>query len=71
MQIDKERLMIRFLYFYTVCKNAFGDIITGFDYCADDYHYFKPFEFSVLLSRMRALIRRNLSMEENIITGFH
>jgi len=42
------------------------DIITGFDYGADDY-LTKPFEFSVLLSRMRALIRRKSEHEENIL----
>jgi DNA-binding response OmpR family regulator len=38
--------------------NSTADKVTGFDYGADDY-LLKPFDFSELLARIRALDRRN------------
>src|SRR5262249_39081448 len=40
----------------TACGST-GDIVTGLDVGADDY-LTKPFEFTVLLARLRALLRR-------------
>jgi len=42
------------------------DIVNGLNYGADDY-LTKPFEFSVLLARIRALLRRNSERKENIL----
>ncbi len=40
--------------------------MNGLNYGADDY-LTKPFEFSVLLARIRALLRRNSEHKENIL----
>jgi DNA-binding response OmpR family regulator len=47
-------------------KKQVVDIVNGLNYGADDY-LTKPFEFSVLLARIRALLRRNSEHKENIL----
>ena len=47
-------------------KKQVNDIVNGLNYGADDY-LTKPFEFSVLLARIRALLRRNSKHKENIL----
>lgn len=47
-------------------KKQDEDIVNGLNYGADDY-LTKPFEFSVLLARIRALLRRNMQRKENIL----
>jgi DNA-binding response OmpR family regulator len=48
-------------------RDAVQDKITGLDLGADDY-LTKPFEFSELLARLRALFRRNASSSANSLT---
>lgn len=50
-------------------KKQDEDIVNGLNYGADDY-LTKPFEFSVLLARIRALLRRNSQRKENILEAF-
>jgi len=47
-------------------KKQVDDIVNGLNYGADDY-LTKPFEFSVLLARIRALLRRNSDHKEDIL----
>jgi DNA-binding response OmpR family regulator len=47
-------------------KKQDEDIVNGLNYGADDY-LTKPFDFSVLLARIRALLRRNSKVKENIL----
>ena len=47
-------------------KKQVGDIVNGLNCGADDY-LTKPFEFSELLARIRALLRRNSKNKENIL----
>jgi Response regulators consisting of a CheY-like receiver domain and a winged-helix DNA-binding domain len=44
------------------------DVVSGFDYGADDY-LVKPFEFRELLARIKAIVKRNLKgkTEENVL----
>ena len=49
----------------TALGNA-GDVIAGLNCGADDY-LVKPFEFSVLLARMRALMRRPRELRPDIL----
>jgi len=46
-------------------KKLLNDIVNGLNYGADDY-LTKPFEFSELLARIRALLRRTSENKENI-----
>lgn len=48
-------------------KDSISDKITGLDTGADDY-LTKPFDFSELLARIRALIRRASEVKESVIT---
>ena len=50
-------------------KKQDEDIVNGLNFGADDY-LTKPFEFSVLLARIRALLRRNSQRKENILEAF-
>ncbi len=59
---DKNNVSILML----VEKKQPEDIASGLNYGADDY-LTKPFEFSVLLAMVRALIRRNSEYKENIL----
>ncbi len=47
-------------------KKQIDDIVSGLNHGADDY-LTKPFEFSELLARIRALIRRTSENKENIL----
>ncbi|MBP3897231.1 MAG: response regulator transcription factor, partial [Mogibacterium sp.] len=49
-------------------RNTEMDLLKGFDYGADDY-VMKPFSVMELLSRIRALLRRTMSDESQIITA--
>jgi len=51
-------------------KKETDDIVNGLNCGADDY-LTKPFEFSELLARIRALIRRNSKNKENILHSFN
>lgn len=57
------------ILFLTACDQEV-DIVTGLDMGADDY-ITKPFSLMVLISRINALLRRNLKVNssENIICG--
>jgi len=59
---DKNSVYILML----TAKKQPEDIVIGLNYGADDY-LTKPFEFSVLLARIRALLRRNSEKKENIL----
>jgi DNA-binding response OmpR family regulator len=48
-------------------RDAAGDRVTGLDEGADDY-LVKPFEFSELLARLRALLRRGEAMQSLVIS---
>ncbi|MCD4670288.1 MAG: response regulator transcription factor [Actinomycetia bacterium] len=50
-------------------KKETGDIVDGLNCGADDY-LTKPFKFSELLARIRALIRRTSKNKENILHSF-
>ena len=47
-------------------KRLNDDIVEGLNIGADDY-LTKPFEFSVLLARIRAVLRRNSKKKDNIL----
>ncbi len=47
-------------------KDSVGDRVEGLDLGADDY-LVKPFEFSELLARVRALVRRKYDQKEPVI----
>ena len=51
-------------------KKETDDIVNGLNCGADDY-LTKPFKFSELLARIRALIRRNSKNKENILHSFN
>jgi len=59
---DKNSVYILML----TAKKQPEDIVSGLNYGADDY-LTKPFEFSVLLARIRALLRRTSEKKENIL----
>ncbi|MHB9126929.1 MAG: response regulator transcription factor [Candidatus Humimicrobiaceae bacterium] len=59
---DKNSVFILML----TAKKQPDDIVSGLNYGADDY-LTKPFEFSVLLARIRALLRRTSDKKENIL----
>jgi len=59
---DKNNVFILML----TAKKQPEDIVNGLNYGADDY-LTKPFEFSVLLARIRALLRRTSEKKENIL----
>jgi DNA-binding response OmpR family regulator len=59
---DKNNAYILML----TAKKQVDDIVNGLNYGADDY-LTKPFEFSVLLARIRALLRRNSKHKENML----
>jgi len=59
---DENRAYVLML----TAKKQVGDIVNGLNCGADDY-LTKPFEFSELLARIRALLRRNLKNKENIL----
>ena len=59
---DKNNVFILML----TAKKLPEDIVSGLNYGADDY-LTKPFEFSVLLARIRALLRRTSEKKENIL----
>jgi DNA-binding response OmpR family regulator len=59
---DKNSVYILML----TAKKQPEDIVSGLNYGADDY-LTKPFEFSVLLARIRALLRRTSKKKENIL----
>jgi len=59
---DKNSVYILML----TAKKQSEDIVNGLNYGADDY-LTKPFEFSVLLARIRALLRRATDKKENIL----
>lgn len=48
-------------------RDTIEDRVAGLDYGADDY-LIKPFALSELLARIRALIRRNQGVADNLIT---
>jgi len=50
-------------------KKQIGNIVEGLNCGADDY-LTKPFEFSELLARLKALLRRNSKNKENILKTF-
>jgi len=50
-------------------KKQIGNIINGLNCGADDY-LTKPFEFSELLARIRALLRRSSKNKENVLGTF-
>jgi DNA-binding response OmpR family regulator len=59
---DKNNVFILML----TAKKQSENIVSGLNYGADDY-LTKPFEFSVLLARIRALLRRTSDKKENIL----
>ena len=59
---DKNNVYILML----TAKKQPEDIVSGLNFGADDY-LTKPFEFSVLLARIRALLRRTNDKKENIL----
>jgi len=59
---DKNNVFILML----TAKKMPEDIVNGLNYGADDF-LTKPFEFSVLLARIRALLRRTSEQKENIL----
>jgi len=59
---DKNNVFILML----TAKKQSEDIVSGLNYGADDY-LTKPFEFSVLLARIWALLRRTSEKKENIL----
>ena len=59
---DKNNVHILML----TAKKQPEDIVSGLNFGADDY-LTKPFEFSVLLARIRALLRRTNNKKENIL----
>lgn len=59
---DKNSVYVLML----TAKKQPEDIVSGLNYGADDY-LTKPFEFSVLLARIRALLRRTSEKKENIL----
>ncbi|MEI7615216.1 MAG: response regulator transcription factor [Actinomycetota bacterium] len=59
---DKNNVYILML----TAKKMPEDIVNGLNYGADDF-LTKPFEFSVLLARIRALLRRTSEQKENIL----
>ncbi|MHB8278970.1 MAG: response regulator transcription factor [Candidatus Humimicrobiaceae bacterium] len=59
---DKNSVYILML----TAKKQPEDIVSGLNYGADDY-LTKPFEFSVLLARIRALLRRTSKKKENML----
>ena len=59
---DKNNVFILML----TAKKQSENIVSGLNYGADDY-LTKPFEFSVLLARIRALLRRASDKKENIL----
>lgn len=48
-------------------RDSAEDIVQGLDCGADDY-LVKPFDFSVLLARLRAMLRRAVGVHENVYT---
>ena len=59
---DKNNVFILML----TAKKLPEDIVNGLNFGADDF-LTKPFEFSVLLARIRALLRRTSEQKENIL----
>lgn len=51
-------------------KKQLGNIVEGLNCGADDY-LTKPFEFSELIARVRALLRRSSKNKENILYAFN
>jgi len=51
-------------------KKQLENIVDGLNCGADDY-LTKPFEFSELLARIRALLRRTLKNKENLLSAFN
>ena len=59
---DKNNVYILML----TAKKQPDDIVNGLNYGADDY-LTKPFEFSVLLARIRVLLRKSFGRKGNIL----
>lgn len=66
-KISKEKNNTHILML--TAKKETDDIINGLNCGADDY-LTKPFIFSELLARIKALVRRNYKNEENILHSF-
>ena len=64
-QVRKDKIE-SFILMLTA-KKQLNNIINGLNYGADDY-LTKPFEFSELLARIRALLRRSSKNKENILS---
>jgi len=52
---------------FLTAKDAISDRVKGLDYGADDY-LVKPFAFSELLARIRALVRRDKDKPQDVLT---
>ncbi len=67
-KIRKEK--IKSFILMLTAKKQIGNIVNGLNCGADDY-LTKPFEFSELLARIRALLRRASENKENILSTFN
>ncbi|MDD3818697.1 MAG: response regulator transcription factor [Actinomycetota bacterium] len=67
LKIRKEKIN-SFILMLTA-KKQIENIVEGLNCGADDY-LTKPFEFTELLARLRALLRRTSKDKENILTAF-
>ncbi|MBM3701414.1 MAG: response regulator transcription factor [Actinobacteria bacterium] len=66
-RIRKEK--IKSFVLMLTAKKQIGNIVEGLNCGADDY-LTKPFEFSELLARIRALLRRSSKNKDNILGSF-
>jgi len=66
-RIRKEK--IKSFVLMLTAKKQIGNIVEGLNCGADDY-LTKPFEFSELLARIRALLRRSSKNKDNVLSSF-
>lgn len=64
---ELRRLYPEMRILFLTARDAVKDRVKGFELGADDY-LIKPFSFSELLGRIKALLRRNISKKSDTIT---